>query len=196
MMERPGGGFDWSSLHNSPFELSKTALMNFPRSYRDTIPGDLSLEKPNSDGTVSTSLTKVVMLYKYLGVIFDLGLKWTLHQAKVLATATYWFSHVWRLSKSATSLSSSNKKQIYNTVAVPGFTYGAEVWYSFLHKPEHASETKGSVAITNKLHSVQRKVAKAITGGLSTTAGNILDMHAYILPIDLLFCKLLFRAAL
>jgi hypothetical protein len=40
-----------------------------------------------------------------------------------------------------------------------------------------------SVKVTNKLHSVQRKVAKAITGGLSTTAGDILDVHSFILPI-------------
>ena len=31
MMERLGGGFEWSYTHNSPFELSKTVLMNFPR---------------------------------------------------------------------------------------------------------------------------------------------------------------------
>jgi hypothetical protein len=55
---------------------------------------------------------------------------------------------------------------------------------------------KGSVAITNKLCSVQCKVAIAITGGLSSTAGNILNIHTFILPINLLFCKLLFRAAL
>ena len=30
MMENSGGGFDWSFMHNSPFKLSKTALMNFP----------------------------------------------------------------------------------------------------------------------------------------------------------------------
>ena len=35
-----------------------------------------------------------------------------------------------------------------------------------------------------------------ITGDLSTTAGDILDAHAYILPIDLLFNKLLFRSTL
>jgi hypothetical protein len=81
-------------------------------------------------------------------------------------------------------------------VAVPRFTYGAEVWYTYLHKLEGANKTKGSVAVTNKLHSMQRKVAKAITGGLSSTPGDILDVHAYILPIDLLFCKLLFRATL
>jgi hypothetical protein len=84
MMERPGGGFDWSFTHNSPFELSKTALMNFPRSYRDPIPGSLSLDKPNGDGTFTPSLTHPVTSYKYLGVIFDPKLHWSLQQAKAL----------------------------------------------------------------------------------------------------------------
>jgi hypothetical protein len=97
MMERPGGGFEWSLMHNSPFELSKTVLMNFPRSYRDPIPSDLRLDKPNEDGTVTSSLTKTVASYKYLGIIFDPGLHWTLHQAKVLATTTFWSSQIWRL---------------------------------------------------------------------------------------------------
>jgi hypothetical protein len=66
----------------------------------------------------------------------------------------------------------------------------------YLHKPDRAKKMKGSVAITNKLHSIQCKVAISITGGLSSTAGDILDVHAFILPIDLLFCKLLFRAAI
>ena len=57
MMERPNGGFDWSLTHNSPFELSKTALMNFPSSYRDTIPRPLRLDKPNADGSTTSSLT-------------------------------------------------------------------------------------------------------------------------------------------
>jgi hypothetical protein len=38
MMERPGGGFKWSRTHNSPFEISKIVLMNFPCSYRDEAP--------------------------------------------------------------------------------------------------------------------------------------------------------------
>jgi hypothetical protein len=47
MMEWAGGGFEWSHFHNSPLELSKTMLMNFPRSFHDHIPGDLRLDKPN-----------------------------------------------------------------------------------------------------------------------------------------------------
>jgi ribonuclease HI len=196
MMERPGGGFEWSLTHNSPFELSKMALMNFPRSYQDNIPGALSLDKPNPDGSVTTSHTHPVTSYKYLGVIFNPKLRWTLQQTKAVTSAAYQSSCIWRLSKPVSGVSTSGTKQLYNTVAVPRFTYGAEVWYTYLHKPEGTNKTKGSVAVTNKLLSMQCKVAKAITGGLSSTAGDILDVHAHILPIDLLFCKLLFRAAL
>ena len=196
MMERPNGGFAWSLTHNSPFELSKTALMNFPRSFRDPIPGPLSLNRHNSDGSITTSQTHPVASYKYLGVLFDPKLRWTLHQKKALATATYWASQIGRLAKASSGVSTSGTKQLYNTVAVPRFSYGAEVWYTSPYKTENSKVSKGSVAITNKLRSVQRKIATAITGGMRTTAGDTLDVHAYILPIDLLFKKLLFRAAL
>jgi len=78
---------------------------------------------------------------------------------------------------------------------IPGFTYGAEVWYTPTFKPGRAGKKKGSVSITNKLRSSQRKVAKTITGALSTTAGDTLDIHANLFPIDLLLNKILFRAA-
>ena len=50
--------------------------------------------------------------------------------------------------------------------------------------------------VTNKHRTVQHKIAKVITGGLSRTVEDILDAHAYILPINLLFNKLLFHSAL
>ena len=59
-----------------------------------------------------------------------------------------------------------------------------------------SGKTRCSVAITNKLCSIQRKIPKSITSGLSTMAGDVMDMHTYILPMDLLFSKLLFHAAL
>ena len=55
MMEHPNGGFNWSRTHNSPYELSKVGLMNFPHSFRDQIPTDLTLHKPNLDGSFSAS---------------------------------------------------------------------------------------------------------------------------------------------
>ena len=196
MMECPNGGFDWSLTHNSPFELSETVLMNFSRSYRDTIPGPLRLDKPNADGSTTSSLTNPVSSYKYLGVIIDPKLHWSLQHKKAVAAATYWASRIGQLSKSASGLSTSGTKQLYNTVAVPRFTYGAEVWYTPLHKPSGSQKTKGSVSVSNKLKSAQRKVAVAIVGGLRTMAGDVLDVHAYILRIDLLLNKILYRAAL
>ena len=56
-------------------------------------------------------------------------------------------------------------------------------------------ENQGSIAVTNKLVSVQRCVAKLIIGSLSSTAGNVMDVHANLLPVDILFHKILFRAA-
>ena len=196
MMERPGGGFKWSFMHNSPFELSKTALMNFPRSLRDPTPGSLSLDRPNPDGTTTNSLTAPITSYKYLGVIFDPKLRWSLQYTKALAIATFWASKIWWLSKSASGVSTTGTKQLYNMVAIPRFTYGAEVWYTPLHRPEGAKNMRGLVGITAKLCSVQCKVTKAIMGRLSTTAGDVLDIHSYILPVDLLFNKLLTCVAL
>ena len=196
MMEHPGRGFEWSYTHNSPFELTKTALMNFPRSFRDHIPEQLVLDKPNDDGSMTLTVTLPVQSYKYLGVLFDPKLRRSLQFTKALATATFWSSQLWQLSKSVSGLSLAGTIQLYNTVAVPRFAYGAEVWYTYLHKPSSASKTKGSVAITNKLRSVQCKVTKSITGGLSMTASDIMDAHAYILPVDVLFCKILFLATL
>jgi ribonuclease HI len=196
MMERQDGGFDWSRTHNSPFELSKIGLMNFPRSHRDTIPGNLILNKTNLDGTVSTSSISAVASYKYLGVIFDPGLRWNLQRAKAHASATFWLSRIWRLSRVTNGLKPSDARQLYMTVSVPGFTYGVEVWYTPTFKTAGAGKTKGSVAITNKLRSTQRKVAKTVTGALSSTTGDILDVHANLFPIDLLFRKILFRAAI
>ena len=196
MMEWPGSGFSWSLMHNSSFELSKTALINFPRSYRDAIPGTLRLDKSNADSSVSTSLTQPMSLYKYLGVIFDPKLCWMLQHKKSLAATSFWASCINCLLRSASSVSTAGAKQLYNTVAVPRFTYGAEVWYTYVHKPPSSAKLKGSVSITNKIKTAQRNVAAVVTGSLRTTVGDVLDMHTYILPIDLLFSKLLFRAAL
>ena len=90
-----GGGFEWSCTHNSSFELSKVTLMNFPKSFQDAIPGDLILDKPNLDGSITTSTIKVVASYKYFGVIFNPSLHWNLQQTKVTTSAKYWVPEMW-----------------------------------------------------------------------------------------------------
>ena len=128
MMERPGGSFDWSTMHKSPYEMSKIGLMNFPRTPRDNPPGDLILNKVNPGGSISTSTVSVLSSYKYLSVIFELSLQWKLQQAKAHASATFWTLWIWCLSRTTSSLRPEDVRQLYMMVSVPAFTYGVEVW--------------------------------------------------------------------
>lgn len=170
--------------------------MNFPRSYRDNPPGNLILNRTNLDRSITTSSIEAVSSYKYLGVIFDPGLHRKLQYAKAHASATFWASRIWRLSRTTSGLKPKDARQLYITVSIPGFTYRAEVWYTPTFKPGGTGKLQGSVEVTNKLRSTQRKAAKTITGSLSTAAGDTLEAHANLFPIDLLFGKLLFRAAI
>lgn len=68
-------------------------------------------------------------------------------------------------------------------------TFDAEIWYPGINILPGKPNKRGSVGVTNKIASIQRRASKFITGALSTTAGDILDIHAHILPVDLLFQK-------
>lgn len=107
----------------------------------------------------------------------------------------WWTSQITQLGKIAGGMPPNRLKQLYNTVTVPTITYAANVWYTGIYKPLGRGKMRGSVFITNKLCTMQRRTAKFITGVLSTRARDAMDTHAYILPVDLLFHKILFCAA-
>ena len=71
MMERANGGLEWSLFHNSPFELLKLAVMDFPRTSRDTASSPLCINKTDPQGVVTPYTISKVDTYKYLGVTFD-----------------------------------------------------------------------------------------------------------------------------
>ena len=195
MMERQGSGFTWSTSHNSPFELSKLALMNFPHSHRDVAPLDLILTHTNSDGSITNQSIDTVSTYKYLSVVFDSQLRWSAHHHKVIANATWWSLQIAHLSRISGGMPPWRLRQLYNTVAVPAFTYAADVWFTNIYRPAGRVKCLGSVRVTTKLASIQCRVAKLITGALSTTARDALEAHANLLPVDLLFNKVTFHAA-
>ena len=85
-------------------------------------------------------------------------------------------------------------RQLYNTVAIPAFTYAADVWFTPIRPSPNCNKHTGSVTIVKCLIPVQRKATKTITGALNTTASDVLDTHANLLPVDLLFDKVLFRS--
>ena len=123
MMECPNSGLNWFYSHNSPFELTKLAVMDFARTPNDAVPAPLVIEKNNANGTRSQHTITMVDNYKYLGIVFDPKLSWQAHVMKVIAKASLWTQLLWRITKTSNSLSPSKTHQLYNTVTVPMITY-------------------------------------------------------------------------
>jgi hypothetical protein len=114
MMERPGGAFEWSWTHNSPFELTKLAIVDF--TLRKHKAANLPLFCRNS-GKATTVEAKNI--YRFLGVLLEPNLKWSAQTEGALATATRWVNLVRRIAKTASGLSSKALRQLYLAVAQP-----------------------------------------------------------------------------
>jgi ribonuclease HI len=85
-------------------------------------------------------------------------------------------------------------RQLYISVAVPKMTYGLDLWYIPPSKPVGAKRNHGSVAALRGLQKIQRIATLAITGSLRTTPTDYLDVHADILPTELMLRKIAHRA--
>jgi len=189
MMTRPGGAFDWSKSHNSQFELSKLALMNF--SYKPHQPTSLILSHPHTGRTTTITSTRT---YKFLGVLFDPKLRWTAQTERATRSTESWINLIRRLARTSTGISAKGMRQLYIAVALPRMTYAAEVWYTIPHKANETSRKRmGSVKFTQKLLSAQRRATITMLGAMRTTAGDVLNAHAYLPPPHFLFLKTLIR---
>ena len=195
MMERANGGLEWSRCHNSKFEISKLAVMDFPRPGTNPPTSPLTIDTHNHTNAPTTVTITNVQTYKYLGVVFDPKLTWKPHIAKITANATRWTQQLTRIAKATGGLSPNKMRLLYNTVAIPALTYAADVWYTPPYKPAHAKKSNGLVTVTKHLNSIQGTAARHITGGIKGTAHDTLQAHANILPMDLLLRRIQFRAA-
>ena len=83
MMEHTGGGLEWSHSHNLPFELSKLAIMDFAHTRNNAPTVPLTIDRTDSDGTLTSHSIAAVDTYKYLRVVFDPKLKWWAHILKL-----------------------------------------------------------------------------------------------------------------
>lgn len=155
MMERSGGGLKWSQHHNSPFEISKLVVMDFPGTHQDITPPPLCITKTNLDGSTSSFIITKVNTYKYLGVVFNTKLSWHAHTDKVITKATKWSQQLWRLAKITGGIPPIRACQLYNTVLILAITYTSDIWYVPPFKLSHSRNSCGSIAITRKLRSIQ-----------------------------------------
>src|ERR1700723_861786 len=83
-------------------------------------------------------------------------------------------------------------------VAVPRILYAADVFLNPGPTRRMRSNKAGwgGRAVVRKLAAIQRRAAILITGAMRTTAGDVLDAHANLMPMRILIDKLCCRAAL
>ena len=90
MMTRQNGVSDWSTSHNSPLEYSKLALIDFAHQ---------SSTKTRPQLTLPHKTIKPIASAKYLGVIFDQNLKWTVQLAHVTEKGSKWTAQIRRATR-------------------------------------------------------------------------------------------------
>ncbi len=186
MMTRPGGAVEWSNEHNSRFEFSKLALMDF--AHRNSKKQRCPLTLPSS--TIEPSLST-----KYLGVHLDQYLNWNTHIAHAVEKGSKWSSQLRRAVAPSWGLTPKYARKMFVSIAIPKILYAVDVWG--VPKPIESLEPhrKGTSRAITKLTTTQRAGTLAVTGGLRTTPTDVLDTHAFILPIHLEIDKHCHRAA-
>jgi hypothetical protein len=75
--------------------------------------------------------------------------------------------------------------------------YGAEIFLAPVHQRRRGeNRVRDNRGIVKKLRSIQRRVAIMIVGGMTSSPGDILDVHADLPPIHLAIDRHLHKAAL
>ena len=181
MMERRGGGYEWSKDHNSKFETNKFVLMDF----------SLNRTKSRPDLILRGVTIKSAATHKFLGLMLDNELRWKAHTAYATAKGAKYTILLRRLSSTTWGVPAKLIRQLYQSVAVPKITYAAVVWLQPTYSHSSEKRLRGSMGLARKIKSTQRAATLAITGAMRTT-----PTDSNLLPAHILFQQILFRSVL
>src|SRR6266481_7662636 len=134
--------------------------------------------------------------HKFLGVLLDQELRWREQAERVVVRATKWSLSARRLARPAMGISPWLMRQLYQAVALPCFTYAADVWFTLVTRDVGGGKARGLAGVVCRLVSVQQISTIAVTSALHTSATDILELHANLPPIKLLMHKICHRATL
>jgi len=199
MMERPGGALDWSREHNAEFELDKTALLCLSRiRIPDPTNPRKSIPAPRPPIVIQEHIIQPSASAKFLGVIIDENLNFKEHAAHALAKGMKYTLACNRMIKPTKGIRGQLMKRLYEGVVIPKMMYAADIWCAGLVAKGRGRRTnsRGARGFMSQMARVQRMATLLITGGMRSSATDILDAHANILPIQQTLRKLCFRSIL
>ncbi|CUA67582.1 putative RNA-directed DNA polymerase from transposon BS [Rhizoctonia solani] len=188
MMTRRGGALEWSDTHNSTFELDKTACIDFA-------PPSSSKKRERPPLQIRDQVITPVKSHTLLGVIMDQTLTWREQCDKALAKGQKWAGQLNRLARMSYGASATTARRLYSSIAIPRFTYAADVWYTPVTAGPGKRKT-GSAGFASRLARIQSSAARAILGAMRSTPVASLDAHLDLLPMHILLNEACQRAAI
>ena len=186
MLEREGGGYQWSKDHNSKFETSKFTLIDF----------SLNRSKERPPIHIRGIMIKPTKSHKFLGIILDQELRWQEQASYALGKGTEYTMLMCRVSGATWGMPTKLVRQLYQAVVIPRTTYAASVWLRPTYNRSLDSPQRGSTGMANKLGRTQCSTVTTILGALCTSPLDSLEVHAFLLPAPLLIQDILYRSAL
>ena len=133
----------------------------------------------------------------FLVGILSCTLCWKGQYAATLAKGQTWLIQFARITRASRGATARYIRKLYFSIAVPRMLYAADIFLTPQWKiATRSRDGKSSQGIINKLASVQCQAAIIIMGALRTTATDVLDIMANLLPFHLLVDKHRHRAAL
>ncbi|KAF5383009.1 hypothetical protein D9615_004880 [Tricholomella constricta] len=125
-----------------------------------------------------------------------LCLRWKQHAKYALGKGTKYALMFKRITRPSTGIKPDFMEQLFTAVAVPKFTYAADVWYTPIRRKPRNKRDSGSVGPAKQLAKIQRLALIAITGSMRSAPTDALELHADLLPVDLLMDKICHRSAM
>ena len=132
--------------------------------------------------------------YKYLGVILDQELHFREHVSYALSRGTAWVLQFQRLSRPTMGMPPRYMRLLYKVIDVARMLYAADVFLTPTTGQAGGTKVRGSMGITKRLARVQRMASMLITGAMHSTATDVLDAHADLLPFPLLVNQICLRS--
>jgi len=187
IMERPNGALSWSEAHRAEFELEKTALICLSRK-RESDRTDPKKTNPIKRPPIMISghIIQPSRSHKFLGVIIDEELRFKQHAAQALAKGTNYTLACNRMTRTTKGIKGKFMQKLFDSVILPKMLYATDIWCSDILTKGRDKKTggRGARGFASQMTRVQRMTSLLITGGMHTTASDITNIHANLLPFQ------------
>ena len=135
MLECEGGGYQWLADHNSRFEPTKFALIDF----------SLNRTKDCPPLRTRNTIIKPAPSHKFPGVFLDQELRWREQANYALAKGTQYTLLMRHISGNSWGAPMHLTQQLYQAVVVPRVTYAASIWIRPIYKQGSNAPQRGSL---------------------------------------------------